>query len=126
MFLINIVLGSIGLVAGLMFLPRDEGNPGTSIDGLGSLLLAGIIFSFLYGLIEGSTYGWTGIPAVILSVGLGFFVLFCWRQQVAHHPLIEPSLLQNRGFTTGLLLGLVFFSVVSGLTYVISLFLLIG
>lgn len=35
---------------------------------------------------------------------------------------IPPSLLANRGFTSGLLLGLAFFAAVSGLAYVLSLF----
>jgi len=44
------------------------------------------------------------------------------RQYSAANPLILPSLLTNRGFTSGLLLGLGFFSAVNGLAYVISLF----
>jgi MFS family permease len=36
--------------------------------------------------------------------------------------LITPSLLKNRGFTAGLILGLAFFAAVSGLAYVVSLF----
>jgi predicted MFS family arabinose efflux permease len=41
----------------------------------------------------------------------------------AVNPLIRPSLLRNRGFTAGLILGVVFFAAVSGLLYVLSLFL---
>ena len=41
---------------------------------------------------------------------------------MAADPLILPSLLANRGFTSGLLLGLAFFAAVNGLAYVISLF----
>jgi predicted MFS family arabinose efflux permease len=50
-------------------------------------------------------------------------VLFCVRQRKAAAPLIEPSLLKNRGFTSGLILGVVFFAAVAGLLYVLSLFL---
>jgi Na+/melibiose symporter-like transporter len=42
---------------------------------------------------------------------------------MAADPLILPSLLTNRGFTSGLLLGLAFFAAVNGLAYVIPLFL---
>ena len=126
MFLINIVLGGTGFCAALALLPKDEGNQEVIVDALGAVLLAGTMFSLLYGLIEGSTYGWTLLPIALLSAGLVFFVLFCWRQRAAKNPLIEPSLFQNRGFTSGLILGLAFFAAVSGLTYVISLFLQIG
>ena len=44
------------------------------------------------------------------------------RQGTAPEPLILPSLLKNRGFTSGLLLGLAFFAAVNGLAYVVSLF----
>ena len=44
------------------------------------------------------------------------------RQRQTPNPLITPSLLKNRGFTSGLVLGLGFFAAVSGLAYVISLF----
>lgn len=44
------------------------------------------------------------------------------RQRVAADPLILPSLLANRGFTSGLLLGLAFFAALNGLAHVISLF----
>ncbi len=42
------------------------------------------------------------------------------RQRVAADPLILPSLLANRGFTSGLLLGLAFFAALNGLAHVIS------
>ncbi len=50
------------------------------------------------------------------------FVGFGVRQRVATDPLILPSLLTNKGFTSGLLLGLAFFAAVNGLAYVVSLF----
>jgi EmrB/QacA subfamily drug resistance transporter len=126
MFLINIVLGATGFLAALWLLPRDAGNREVMVDGPGSTLLATTMLSLTYGLIEGSTYGWTLVPLLLIFVGLVFFVLFCWRQRMAQNPLIEPSLFKNRGFTSGLILGLVFFAAVNGLTYVISLFLQTG
>jgi len=44
------------------------------------------------------------------------------RQRLAANPLILPSLLTNRGFSAGMLLGLAFFATVNGLAYVVSLF----
>src|SRR5664279_3870230 len=45
------------------------------------------------------------------------FVSFAHRQKTAKNPLIKPSLLANRGFTSGLIMGLVLFTVISGLFY---------
>ncbi|HEY1916188.1 MAG TPA: MFS transporter [Streptosporangiaceae bacterium] len=123
MFLINIVLGAAALAAGVRLLPRDAGDPATRIDVAGSVLLAGTMLGLLFGLIQGSTDGWTALPVAALAAGAVLFVAFCQRQRTAAAPLIKPSLLRNRGFTSGMLLGLVVFATVSGLIYAVSLFL---
>jgi len=107
MFLINIVLGAAGLAAGLRLLPRDAGDRAVSIDVLGSALLAACMLGLLFGLIQGSTDGWTAAPVAALAAGVIFFAAFAQRQRTAAVPLIKPSLLRNRGFTAGLILGLV-------------------
>lgn len=122
-FLINIVLGGIGFVAAVRLLPHDEPAGGVAIDGLGAGLLGATMFGLLYGLIEGSTAGWTATPILSLVAGVVLFAGFAVRQRLATEPLILPSLLRNRGFTSGLLLGLAFFAAVNGLAYVVSLFL---
>jgi EmrB/QacA subfamily drug resistance transporter len=121
-FLINIVLGSTGFVAALRLLPQDGPASAVPIDGLGSGLLGASMFALIYGLIEGSTAGWTALPAACLVAGAVLLAGFGVRQRMATDPLILPSLLTNRGFTSGLLLGLAFFAAVNGLAYVISLF----
>jgi hypothetical protein len=67
-------------------------------------LLGASMLALIYGLIEGSTAGWTAVPVLCLAA----------------EPLILPALLAKRGFTSGLLLGLAFFAAVSGLAYVIA------
>ena len=123
MFLINIVVGGATLVAALRLLPRDTGTATTAIDGAGAGLLAATMLGLLYGLIEGAGSGWSALPTACLGAGLLAFAGFCLRQRRAAEPLIQPSLLRNRGFTSGLVLGVVFFAAVSGLLYVLSLFL---
>ena len=121
-FLINIVLGTIGFLAAITLLPHDGPSSEVPIDGLGAGLLGAAMFGLLYGLIEGSTAGWTTLPLLSLAAGAVLFASFGLRQRLADSPLILPSLLTNRGFTAGLLLGLAFFAAVSGLAYVVSLF----
>jgi len=123
MFLINIVLGAAGLAAGLRLLPRDVGDRAVSIDALGSALLAACMLGLLFGLIQGSTDGWTAAPIAALAAGVIFFAAFAQRQRIPAVPLIKPSLLRNRGFTAGLILGLIFFATVAALLYAVSLFL---
>lgn len=123
-FLINVVLGGVGLVMAARILPRDdEGDRSIVVDGWGSGLLAVTMFGLLYGLIEGSTNGWGVIPLVSIVVGVLSFAAFAYRQRTAPDPLIKPSLLQNRGFTSGLLVCLVAVAAGTGLLFVLSLFL---
>jgi MFS family permease len=125
-FLINIVLGTIGFIAAVRVLPRDEPTDSVFIDGLGAALLGASMLGLIYGLIEGSTDGWTAIPIGSLVAGAALLAAFGARQRLAADPLILPSLLANRGFTVGMVLGLAFFAAVNGLAYVISLFFQTG
>jgi EmrB/QacA subfamily drug resistance transporter len=125
-FLINIVLGTAGFFAALRVLPRDEAAGTVPIDGTGAVLLGASMFALIYGLIEGSTDGWTALPIGCLVAGVLLLAGFGLRQRMAADPLILPSLLANRGFTAGMLLGLAFFAAVNGLAYVISLFFQTG
>ncbi|MEU8796352.1 MFS transporter [Spirillospora sp. NPDC048819] len=123
-FLANIVLGAVGLVMAVRILPRDDdGDRSTVVDGWGSGLLAATMLGLLYGLIEGSTHGWSAVPVVAIGLGVLSFAAFARRQRTASHPLIVASLLKNRGFTSGMIVGLVVFAASTGLFFVLSLFL---
>jgi hypothetical protein len=65
---------------------------GEPIDGLGSGLLWLMMLAFIYGLIQGSTNGWTAIPIASLAAGAVLFAAFAVRQRRASSPLIKPSL----------------------------------
>jgi EmrB/QacA subfamily drug resistance transporter len=123
-FLINLVLGVIGLIMAVKILPPDDdGDRSAVVDGWASGLLGVTMLGLLVGLIEGSTNGWGVIPVVSIVVGVLFFAAFGYRQRTATHPLITPSLLKNRGFTSGLLVCLVAVAAGTGLLFVLSLFL---
>jgi hypothetical protein len=109
-------------VAALKVLPHDVATSTIPIDGLGAGLLGASMLGLMYGLIEGSSDGWTHLAILCMIAGAILFGGFCIRQRLEANPLIRPSLLKNKGFTSGLLLGLAFFAAVSGLGYVISLF----
>jgi EmrB/QacA subfamily drug resistance transporter len=125
-FLINVVLGGLALVLAVKFLPAVPAHPATRIDVLGSVLLVIALFGALYGLIEGSSAGWNALSIGAIAVGLAVFAGFVRRQATTPDPLLPRSLLANRGFTAGLVVGLLVFAGFSGLMYVISLFFQLG
>ncbi|MFI5735915.1 MFS transporter [Kribbella sp. NPDC051587] len=122
-FLINVVLGGIGLVVATRILPRDDGDRSIAIDGWGSGLLAATMFGLLYGLIEGASNGWGATAVTSIVAGVLLLTAFGYRQRTAADPLIKPSLLRNRGFSAGMLVGLAIFAATTGLLYVLSLFI---
>jgi EmrB/QacA subfamily drug resistance transporter len=123
-FLINLVLGVIGMIMAVKVLPRDaDADRSVVVDSWASGLLGVTMLGLLYGLIEGSTNGWTLVPIGSIVIGVLFFVAFAYRQRTAADPLIRPSLLKNRGFTSGLIVCLVAVAAGAGLLFVLSLFL---
>jgi EmrB/QacA subfamily drug resistance transporter len=122
-FLVNIVLGGAGLLAALKFLPHlPATTPDERIDTAGSGILGLMMLGLIFGLIQGSTSGWTALPIVSLAVGAVLFPVFALRQRHSPNPLIKASLLKNRGFTAGLILALMFFAATAGFSYLVSLF----
>lgn len=126
MFLINIVVGGLGLLLAIRVLPRVEPDPGVRLDLVAAALLGGAMFALLYGLVTGSTNGWTAAPIACIAASVGLFAGFVRRQTTSTSPLIKPSLFGNRGFVSGLVMGLLVFAAFNGLMYVISLFFQLG
>lgn len=101
--LLSIILGVTGLIMAGEVLPRDDDDRSAVIDGRASGLLAAAMLGLLYGLIEGSADGRGVIALVSIVAGVMFSAAFAYRQRTAAHPVITPSLMKNRGFTSGLL-----------------------
>ncbi|MGN6332202.1 MAG: MFS transporter [Motilibacteraceae bacterium] len=122
LFLINIVLCLTGFFAGRRLLPPDTTLQRDPIDAVGSTLLALAMLALVGGLVDGSSNGWDLRPAIALLTGAALLGLFGVRQVTCASPLLRPSLLGNRGFTSGLLLGLAYFAAANGLCYALSLY----
>ncbi|MFD7658150.1 MFS transporter [Actinosynnema sp. NPDC059797] len=125
-FLINIVVGGVALVLAFRFLPAVEADRTARVDLTASALLAVSLFGFLFGLITGSEDGWGAVAIGTTAAGIALFAVFCRVQARSDRPLLARSLLRNRGFTSGLVMGLLVFAAFSGLMYVISLFFQLG
>lgn len=60
----------------------------------------------------------------LLAAGIALLGAFAVAERRTHGtPMIEPSLLRNRAFTSGLVVGIAFFAGFAGLLMVTSLFL---
>ncbi|QXJ20642.1 MFS transporter [Actinomadura graeca] len=129
-FLINLPLGAAAVLAGLRFLPSGRSEHASRLDLTGALLASLGAGLLIYPLVQGRELGWPLWTFGMMGASLAVWALFTWyetrKQRAGGDPLIVPSLFRKRGFTGGLVVGLVFFSGMAGLGLVLALFFQMG
>jgi EmrB/QacA subfamily drug resistance transporter len=126
-FLINVPIGIATFAGGVRVLPRTVAHPGLRLDTGGMALIGLALTAIIYPLIQGRTAGWPAWAFVSLGSGvllLGAFAL--WERHRHRDPLIDPRLLANRTYTSGILVALAFFGAFGGLLLCVSLFTQLG
>jgi len=120
-FLINVPLGLVALLAGIRHLP--DGPPATPharLDLISVGLSAAGGFALVYPLIEGRQQGWPGWSFALLAGGALTLGLFALRQarrvRRGHTPLIVPTILRRRGYVAGLAVVVGFLGAMGGVT----------
>jgi EmrB/QacA subfamily drug resistance transporter len=109
-FLINVPIGIIALVAGWRRLPHIPGHPAERPDPLGVVLATAGVAVLTFGLVKGSDWGWgSGSIDGTLAAAAVLVTLFAVHSLRARNPLIHPSLFRSRSFT-GASLVAIFFS----------------
>jgi MFS family permease len=100
-FLVNVPIGLLALVAGWRWLPRVEGHPVPAPDAVGAVLITGGVAALVLGLVNGSDWGWgsantiaalaAGAVLLLFSAAFGAMLLsrVLWAQDVWHwSPLV--------------------------------------
>jgi predicted MFS family arabinose efflux permease len=108
-------------------LPRTVAHPGIRLDIVGMVLIGVALTAIIYPLIQGRADGWPAWTFASLAAGaalLGAFAI--WERHRRRDPLIEPGLLANRTYTSGILVALAFFGAFGGLLLCVSLFAQLG
>lgn len=143
-FRINIVVAAILILGSLILKERRDEEEKPTIDWLGVLLSSTGLLSFVFGIIESSTYGWIRakqdfitfghtialhgysivLPSMILGVILlTFFVL--WESKVTkdgNTPLVSLSLFKNSQFNSGIAVTSIMSLAQSGLIFSLPIF----
>ena len=126
-FLVNIPVGLLALVAAYLGLPDSKAPDKPSLDVLGAILVSVGLFLLVYPLTEGREKGWpVWIYAMLIASApcLGVFVAL-QRSKTARsaNPLLLMTLFANRSFRAGLVLSLVFFAGIPAFFFTFSLYL---
>jgi EmrB/QacA subfamily drug resistance transporter len=126
-FLINVPLGVIGLLGALRFMPESRSPSRIRLDPVGVGLISAASLCVIYPLVQGRELGWPAWTFALMAAGVVLLGIFALVERRGHAtPMIEPSLLRNRAYTSGLAVGLAFFAGFAGLIMVVSLFLQLG
>ncbi|QBJ95646.1 DHA2 family efflux MFS transporter permease subunit [Rhodococcus sp. ABRD24] len=109
-FLINLPVGIVALVAAFKLLPKDQPSPAQSFDLVGMILLSPGLALFLYGVSSIPEHGKGLSPDVLVPVGIGLALIigFVFHALRKNDPLIDLRLFKNRQLTIAVLTTTVF------------------
>lgn len=117
-FFVNLPVGIIGTLLGILILPADHGKKQREpFDFLGTAILAPTLVAFIYVLNAGIKTGW-GSPLVLtgMVVTLLGLISFGWVEKKSVSPLVDLSLFRIPVFTTGNITGVLSFAVMYAVT----------
>ncbi len=129
-FLINIPLGILAVIAGSILIPKTPANPTLSNDYVGIGIFGAAILLLIYPLIEGRSHGWPSWAFTMIGLsfaGMGLFYL--WQKRLdgkGRTQLLPVSLLENPNFLLGSFMTMVYFSGLPGLFMILAIFLQSG
>jgi MFS transporter, DHA2 family, multidrug resistance protein len=101
-FVVNIVVSVVVMVAVGVFAPRSKDDSATPLDPFGAVLSLIGISALLYGIIEGPERGWDDsyvVGAFILAAVV--LVMFVWWERRTEHPMLPMPYFRDRRFSTG-------------------------
>jgi EmrB/QacA subfamily drug resistance transporter len=99
-FLVNIPVVVIGLIAGIFLIPTSKDPAAPRLDPLGAVLSIVGLVSLLYGIIEAPQQGWSD-PMIVAAFVFGIAVLAAFIAWEAHtdHPMLDVKFFKNPRFT---------------------------
>ncbi len=121
LFLVNVPVGLVGLVAALLFVPRSTHLQGrVEFDWTGFALFFPAVACLIFAISQGNNHGWTS-PLIVasalvaLSLGIGFVA----RERRCRNPMVDISLFRRVRFTAGVSSSLLAFLVLFGVLVVV-------
>ena len=123
-FYVNLPVGAVAILFGLVALPKHVKTRDHSIDYLGALLLVAAAVPLLLGFSwAGDLYAWSS-PLVIglFAFSVVVWVVFYLREKRVAEPIINPRLFKNSVFTVAVVSSGVQFAILFGATMFLPLF----
>lgn len=123
-FLINVPIVVLALVAGWFLVPTSRDPASTPLDIPGAVLSMVGVTALVYGIIEGPAVGWTS-PQVLLGFTVGALAAaaFIVVERRAPHPMLDLSFFANPRFTMGATAIAIAFFALFGVIFLLTQYL---
>src|SRR4051812_10894174 len=123
-FLVNIPVVVVVVIAGQMVLPRSKDPHAPRLDVVGSLLSVGGLVALLYSIIEAPNHGWASSTSLIgFAVSAAVLFGFGWWELHIDHPMLDLRFFKNPRFSAASgAITLVFFSML-GVMFIMTQYL---
>jgi MFS transporter, DHA2 family, multidrug resistance protein len=112
-FLVNLPVVALGLVAVTVLLPESRSATRTGLDPVGVLASSAGLAALVYGVIQAGERGW-GDPVALVAMLVGVLLLAAfvlWERRLsrrpAGQPLVDLALFRSTSFTWGTILAAV-------------------
>ncbi|MEA5359333.1 DHA2 family efflux MFS transporter permease subunit [Amycolatopsis sp., V23-08] len=119
-FLINVPLTVVGLVAVLFLVPLTRGSGAGAIDYAGIALSAAGLVALTYGFVYAGEHGWADpMTYGLVALGAALLAVFWWEQTRVAAPLADLGLFREPRFVWGAVLATVASFALMGLLFVL-------
>ena len=126
-FLINLPVGVVAVIAALLFVGESRAPGRTRLDLGGLSLLTAAMLLLLYPLVQGRQLGWPAWSFASMAASAPVFALFAayelGRSRRGGSPLVEMRMFAQRAFSVGIAIAVTFFLGVASFALVLTLFL---
>ena len=123
-FYINMPIGALALVVGVLVLNETKESVRQHFDIPGVIALALGLLAIVYGLVKAQSWGWgSGGTVGLIAGGLALLVAFAFIEQVVSNPLIPLQIFRLRAVSVSTVIVLLNFFALFGVMFFISLYL---
>jgi EmrB/QacA subfamily drug resistance transporter len=124
-FYVNVPVGIIALVIGLLVLRETPPSPAAkSFDIPGVGLLTAFLFLLVWTLIKGADYGWGSGKTIVFFAGATVaLVLFIVRERLAREPLLPLRLFRSASLSAGTVLVITLMFALYGAMFFMTFFM---
>ncbi|WP_406149027.1 MFS transporter [Streptomyces sp. NBC_01012] len=129
-FLINLPIGVLALLAAAKLLPSSGERTATRLDLVGAAIVVVAAVLMVFPVVQGRELGWPAWTLMSLAAGLVLFVVFARYESARHRAgddtLVIPGLFRKRAFSGTLAAGALVFSAIVGFSLVLTLYIQLG